>query len=764
VNWFFNHQTAEKVLFGLIAVTVFVAIASMNGLWGYLNGKAEEIGVNPYAGLAAVAIAVVVFFWGRHRQRGVVVDGKLGHAKVAPSDELLEFAKKAGDLEAIKTAVDDAASVSGGLWLSYVFVLFYLGVAAGAVTHVDLFFANPVRLPFLGIELPLVAFFIMAPILFLIVHAYMLVHLVMLTDKAKFYHDALDAQIKDANGEVTEGCKAIQDKLRRQLPSNIFIQFLAGPIDLRESGFGRLLRAMAWITVVVAPVLLLLMVQIQFLPYHSCLAVWTQRIALIVDLALVWWLWRRVLSGGESDATAPTGSLIAVGLGLLFSFLAITFSCAIATFPGEWQEELLAKWGRPAWAVTAHNMLFSAKPSDVTHRRLWFSNTLVLPGHNVYEDLGIAEPEKAKWRDFVFHARGRDLRGAIFSSAILPKIDFYGAQLQGASLDSAQLQGASLDSAALQGASLDSAQLQGVSLSSAALQGASFADAQLQGAWLPGAQLQGVSLKSAQLQGAWLAGAQLQGAWLEGAYLEGASFDGAQLQGAWLGRAHLEGASFADAQLQGVSFLGATLKATDLSRAYLWRSNQAGTAATLSAIGIVEDDKTWGPQLPVSNQPDRAWDDKAYEELSTSLRSFLSGPVRDDVLTRIKILDCSNPDTTLQSCDPAATMPKGAADWKNALIAKMVGVMAYRAALAESLQALFCSKDDNAASMVRTALKSRRLQRAGPAASNLIEKLLNKSSSDCPVAASLTDADRATLLSIQQEIVPVEEPGLTNQR
>ena len=46
---------------------------------------------------------------------------------------------KADDLDAIKKAVDDAASVGGGLWLSYLFVLFYLAVAAGAVTHADLF-------------------------------------------------------------------------------------------------------------------------------------------------------------------------------------------------------------------------------------------------------------------------------------------------------------------------------------------------------------------------------------------------------------------------------------------------------------------------------------------------------------------------------------------------------------------------------------------------------------------------------------------------
>jgi hypothetical protein len=77
---------------------------------------------------------------------------------------------KADDLEAIRKAVDDAASVGGALWLSYLFVLFYLAVATGAVTHTDLFFENPVKLPF-NIELPLLAFFFLAPVLFIIMHA-----------------------------------------------------------------------------------------------------------------------------------------------------------------------------------------------------------------------------------------------------------------------------------------------------------------------------------------------------------------------------------------------------------------------------------------------------------------------------------------------------------------------------------------------------------------------------------------------------------------
>ena len=158
--------------------------------------------------------------------------------------DLPPIAAKADDLEAIKKAVEDAASVGGGLWLSYLFVLFYFAVAAGAVTHDDLFFEKPVKLPFLGIDLPLLAFFFLAPILFVIVHAYTLVHLVMLTDKAKRYHQALH-QIGEDDAEVDE-CAA-SATASGQLPSNIFVQFLAGPPEMREGPFGWLLRAIAWI-------------------------------------------------------------------------------------------------------------------------------------------------------------------------------------------------------------------------------------------------------------------------------------------------------------------------------------------------------------------------------------------------------------------------------------------------------------------------------------------------------------------------------------
>ena len=185
--------------------------------------------------------------------------------EAAPSLTPPALAAKADDLEAIRAAVVDAAGVSAGLWLSYLFVLFYFLVAAGGVTHRDLFFESPVKLPFLNVDLPLEGFFWLGPALFLIVHTYVLLHFVMLAGKVRMFDIQLRKQIEDPE---------VRTHRRRQLPSNIFVQFLAGPGEVRDGIMGILLWLIALISLVIGPVALLVFFQLQFLPYHDPWITW----------------------------------------------------------------------------------------------------------------------------------------------------------------------------------------------------------------------------------------------------------------------------------------------------------------------------------------------------------------------------------------------------------------------------------------------------------------------------------------------------------
>jgi uncharacterized protein YjbI with pentapeptide repeats len=462
----------------------------------------------------------------------------------------------------------------------------------GSVTHRDLLFENPVKLPFLNADLPLKAFFVLGPVLFLIVHAYVLLHLVPLAEKVGAFRAELQAKI------VEEDKRAL---LLRQLPSNIFVQFLVGPNQARAVRF--LLWLVAQASLVFLPLALLVLFQLQFLPYHHEAIAWCQRVAVVLDLALLLMLWTRV--AGSKTRLLRWGTLQRAGWALV-GLVPLLLVFGVATFPGELLNETLpsprfipAKWPpwksqgaeanhTPGW-VSLQELLVAGDVDYVSRRpkSLW-SNRLVLPNIDVIDHARFDNEDKIAALPETVSLRGRRLEGAVLLSATLRKADFTGAHLQGAILSDADLReakfgcgevgsepqcvdlrGARLDRAQLQGAWLPHAQLQGANLANAQLQGTMLESAQLQGAWLPWAQLQGARLMASHLEGATLTVAHLQGAELVNAHLEGALLYNAQLQGAWLDFAQLQGAWLDNAQLQGASLLGAQLQGASLVQTQL---------------------------------------------------------------------------------------------------------------------------------------------------------------------------------------------------
>jgi uncharacterized protein YjbI with pentapeptide repeats len=512
------------------------------------------------------------------------------------------------DIEALGNAVNDSASRVSTIWVSFLIFALYLLTAATTVTHRQLFLAEPVKLPVLNIDLPLWGFFFLAPILFVIFHVYVLLQVLLLAHTAAAYNKA----VASAGFSDEESAS-----LRQRLANTLFAQIFACAPRERGGWVGLMLRAMAWTTLAIAPILILVTFQFAFLPYHSHIATWTHRLLILLELVAAFGLWPLVLDS-ERDfqwrsvwtqikrAVALPSRLFAVGDGRLDVWewlrqqavplaafaLFVLVSLSWATFPGEPHVNLLT--GR----LAAGYAPLSAECKDRwVQKKFNFIDLrfdrLILPHADTIDHEKLGKIEKATKEAGQHHEgerthtlRDRNLNCGVFSDYTdLRGIDFSGSSLQGASFDSAQLQGASFDSAQLQRASLDWAQLQGASFHSAQLQGASLFRAQLHGAILDsdqledaslfGAQLQGASLKFAQLQGASLIETQLQGAILDGAQLQGASLDFAQLQGAILDGAQLQGASLDLAQLQGADFKDSALEFTRFSNAYVWRARRA---------------------------------------------------------------------------------------------------------------------------------------------------------------------------------------------
>jgi uncharacterized protein YjbI with pentapeptide repeats len=538
------------------------------------------------------------------------------------------------DVAPLESALNDSATRVSTIWISYLIFALYLLIATGMTTHQQLFLGEPLKLPVLNIDLPLFWFYILAPILFVLFHFYVLLQVLLLGRTAAAYNETINRVI----GPTRENAL-----MRQRLANTLFAQIFAGSPREREGWLGWLLRAIAWITLALAPIYIILAFQIVFLPYHSHLATWTHRLLLLIELAvafLLWPLafdarkdfsWRKLWRRIELTTVIPVRLLSAkkerrrewqrlrlqaVPVAACTSFVAI--SLGLASFPGE-----------------PHINLFTGNSPFTVQCDRWISQNfdrLVLPNADVIDDEKLAKIEKAtaakgrrpsegeRTRSFrkrdltcgTFNSADlrradfagarmsganfelAELRGANFSNAQLQsaklsnaelqEADLNGAQLQGVELWSAQLQGADLNHARLQGADLRVAWLQGADLRVAWLQGANLGGAQLQGADLINAQLQGAELREAQLQGAMLGGAQLQGAGLSGAHLQGADLNGVQLQGADLSFAELQGAGLGSAQLQGADLTGAQLQGADLLNAQLQGAELSNSHLKLARI------------------------------------------------------------------------------------------------------------------------------------------------------------------------------------
>jgi uncharacterized protein YjbI with pentapeptide repeats len=552
------------------------------------------------------------------------------------------FSAKAKDLGALRDALVDAAGVSAGLWLSYLLVLSYLAITVGGVTHRDLLLENPLKLPILYVDVPLVSFFVLGPALFLIIHTYVLLHFALLAGKVGAFHSELQTQISD---ECTRA------HLRRQLPSNIFVQFLAGPREVRMGILGFMLRLIAQISLIAGPLALLVSFQLQFLPYHSEPIVWWHRIAVVVDLALLWLFWPSVARGGINWIAWRDLGLGKVAAAAVASFASVLFVFAAATFPGE-----SLGWSPPIelTPTLADNL---GEPFEIP--RFWWSNRLFVSGIEVPDNKSIA-------------LRGRRLEGAVLHRVRMRGADFSAARLQGAWFVEADLRKANFgcielpgfaglltlhvlqdtprpECAQLQRTWFVGSELQGSFLVGANLQGSYFDSSDLQGAQLDYAYLRGAYLVNVKLQGASLAMARLQGAMLHDVGLQGASLDGTLLQGALLKYAKLLGASLNKAVLDGAQ----------LNEAYVWRADprsvesRAGLRVTAVKTGLEYP----GQECGENREGNRTcnWSATQFGSLKQRITEYTVGD--SQVLARIEMaLDPAKP------LDGEADMAKAWAD------------------------------------------------------------------------------------------------------
>jgi uncharacterized protein YjbI with pentapeptide repeats len=499
-------------------------------------------------------------------------------------------------------AVNSSSETAHTGWLIFLAIMTYIMIAVAGVTHQDLLLGTPVELPILQVKIQLKQFFQFAPVVLVLFHLGVLAHLVLVSRKTLEFDHAIRLL------EITE---RRTHPLRLELHNFFFVQAIAGPH--RSAVMSGFLHAMSWLTLMILPVVLLLYIQVVFLPYHDLATTWVQRIAVLLDVLVLLLIGVFLIRAETSFFQAFARTTTAHPVGSTLTCIVLAAVCVLslfaATIPGEPLDRITASVlgtnSAPGQrAAGGFSLPFLGASSDGSLFGIFLRNLVVTDADLVVDkDVTPDEP--------TLNLRGRDLRYAKLDRSDLHQADFTGADLSNASLVGTDLRNAWLQCGDLSawllssdrkagrcttavGASFSKASLNQADMSGIDLTEANVGEAVLEGARLPYANLTGANFASARLrkadlsgglrapganflladlQGADMTGAELQAADLRNAALQAVVLNLAQLQAARLNSADLEAATLVKANLQGADLTGARLSATDLRGALIWQTS-----------------------------------------------------------------------------------------------------------------------------------------------------------------------------------------------
>ncbi len=188
------------------------------------------------------------------------------------------------ELKDLVSAANEVAKTARDVLTAMLVVALTLAATMIAATDEALLRDSAEVFPGLGARVKLSTVFLLAPIVFTFLHANALLQLHLLAGRVR----ALDEEMK-AQGLID----AARKPWRRMIHGFAFAQLLAGD-DSHGGGWGErlhriLLAFVSWLTIVAAPVGLLVAAQVSFVRYQSDIITHAHQGMVALDLALLLW-------------------------------------------------------------------------------------------------------------------------------------------------------------------------------------------------------------------------------------------------------------------------------------------------------------------------------------------------------------------------------------------------------------------------------------------------------------------------------------------
>ena len=307
-----------------------------------------------------------------------------------------------------------------------------------------------------------------APLLYLVFHFYLLMMLALLARTAAEF----DKQLRTTLPGEPE-----RERYRAQVGNALFLQLLVGMKGERAGLNALLMSLIALITIVLAPLATLVLMQMMFLPHHHFRITWWHRGIVVADLALIVVMtYRCFFPRGVRKAPLVLGALSRKPRWA--TAIAFCVLLAVALGPlGDWLSFKQGRWAgepRPSRSRNGQRWMEGERPklpeinpdyaATAQGRRV---RPLPQPAA-AHDEAIVGEKlfkETKSSRGDCTHSRDGDF---------VPTIKLDERDLQAADLNRADLRGVSLSNAIVRGANLHQVRLDGADLLGTSLQGADF--------------------------------------------------------------------------------------------------------------------------------------------------------------------------------------------------------------------------------------------------------------------------------------------------
>lgn len=491
--------------------------------------------------------------------------------------------------------------------LYYLVFMFYLVLIVVSTSDTLILIpSSTVKLPLLSVPLPLWEFYIVIPLLVIMLHFNLLYNLIQHSKKAHCYQ-----QVENDPDSLT-----------------VFPLMVNFVLSNKKTPNGIFLKLVMWLFVFAFPPVLLCFIQWKFSAYHSASMTTWHFFVLVLDALILMFTWHKIFnppvrnkdtdtkSANDSDTgeenkgkkvtKARLGELRIAFKEMKISWWALLF-VGFALFNLMVLLVFKSTNGQSVKNLMPHldvsnQELIKAKPSDQIIQRFIALGKSKEEAYREY-----ARGINLSKRDLRFcnfsgaylvnvNLTKADLRGANFTKsdvlvgnlteakiekakfhytkmhyAILQKVNWRKATQQGVDLRNAYIKELdfrklSLENYNLEGAIFEKVNFENANLQQLSFTGAIFKECFLKGAKLNKAELSGVTFsENSYLDGAILIGANLQGANLSGASINGADMSNTLLEGAIWQRDTVQGVNLRNAKLQGAKLAIATFSGNFLA-------------------------------------------------------------------------------------------------------------------------------------------------------------------------------------------------------